>query len=113
MPNLNHFNNVVVKTFGGTPWVETQKAVNGLSIPVVYALGFDPDTGLYDVTFANNLTTDPNASDFYMISTNGGSTYDILYIIDQISATQGVINKYSSGFRQLDCQRFVHQLNRC
>ena len=39
-PNLNNFNNVVVKTFGGTPWVETQKAVAGQSIPVVYDLGF-------------------------------------------------------------------------
>ena len=95
LPNLNAYNNVVVKTFGDTPYVGTQKAVNGLSIPVVYALGFDPDTGLYDVTFANNLTTDPNASDFYLISTNGGSTYDILYINDQNSASQGVIKKYS------------------
>ncbi len=94
-PNLNAFNNVVVKTFGGVPYVETQKAVNGLSIPVVYALGFDPATGLYDVTFANNLATDPNASDFYLISTNGGATYDVLYINDQNSATQGVIKKYS------------------
>ena len=41
-PNLNNFNNVVVKTFGGAPWVETQKAVAGQSIPVVYELGFDP-----------------------------------------------------------------------
>lgn len=94
-PNLNPYNNVVVKTFGGTPYVETQKAVNGLSIPVVYALGYDPDTGLYDVTFANNLTTDPNASDFYLISPDGGATYDILYINDQNSSTQGVIKKYS------------------
>ena len=56
---------------------------------------YDPDTGLYDVTFANNLTTHPNASDFYLISTNGGSTYDILYINDQNSVSQGVIEKYS------------------
>jgi hypothetical protein len=94
-PNLNAFNNVVVKTFGGVPYVETQKAVNGLSIPVIYALGFDQDTGLYDITHANNLTTDPNASDFYLVSTNGGATYDVLYIADQNSATQGVIKKYS------------------
>ncbi len=94
-PNLNPYNNVVVKSFGGTPYVETQKAVNGLSLPVIYALGLDPDTGLYDVTFGNNLTTDPNASDFYLISTNGGATYDILYINDQNSSTQGVIKKYS------------------
>jgi len=94
-PNLNNFNNVVVKTFGGAPWVETQKAVAGQSIPVVYELGYDPSTGLYDVTFANNLTTDQYASDFYMISTNSGASYDILYIADQVSGTQGIINKFS------------------
>ena len=94
-PNLNNFNNVVVKTFGGTPWVETQKAVAGQNIPVVYELGFDPDTGLYDVTFANNLTTDQYATDFYMISTNGGTSYDMLYIADQVSGTNGIIKKFS------------------
>jgi hypothetical protein len=94
-PNLNNFNNVVVKTFGGNPWVETQKAVAGRSIPVVYELGFDPGTGLWDVTFANNLGTDQYANDFYMISTNGGTSYDVLYIADQISGSQGAITKYS------------------
>lgn len=94
-PNLNPYNNVVVRTFGGVPYVETQKTVNGQVIPVVYTLGLDPDTSLYDVTKPNNLTTDPVASDFYMISTNGGTTFDILYILDGISATQGVIRKYS------------------
>ncbi|MGH7972850.1 MAG: DUF1533 domain-containing protein, partial [Limisphaerales bacterium] len=94
-PNLNPYNNVVVRTFGGVPYVETQKAVSGLPLPVVYALGLDNDTGLYDVTKANNLATDPTASDFYMISTNGGHSYDILYILDGISPTQGSILKYS------------------
>jgi hypothetical protein len=94
-PNLNNFNNVVVRTFGGAPWVETQKAVAGQSIPAVYELGFDPSTGLWDVTKANNLTTDQYASDFYMISTNGGTSYDILYIADQVSGTNGIINKFS------------------
>jgi hypothetical protein len=61
----------------------------------VYELGFDPDTDLYDVTFANNLTTDQYASDFYMISINGGASYDILYIADQVSGTQGIIKKLS------------------
>jgi heme-binding protein Shr len=94
-PNLNPYNNVVVRTFGGVPYVETQKTANGQVLPVVYALGLDPDTGLYDVTKANNLTTDPNAGDFYLISTNGGTTFDILYVLDQNSSTQGVIKKYS------------------
>ncbi len=94
-PNLNNFNNVVVRTFGGVPYVETQKAVFGESIPEVYALGPDPATGLYDVAFPNNLGTDEYAQDFYMTSTNGGASYDVLYINDQISATLGVINKFS------------------
>jgi hypothetical protein len=94
-PNLNNFNNVVVKTFGGSPWVETQKAVAGRNIPVVYELGYDPSTGLYDVTLPNNLTTDQYATDFYLISTNGGTSYDVLYIADQVSGTRGIINKFS------------------
>jgi hypothetical protein len=93
-PNLNPYNNVVVKTFGGTPFVETQK-VNGQSLPVVYALSLDSGTGLYDTATANNLPTDGNASDFYLISTNGGSTYDVLYFAEQNSSTNGVIRKYS------------------
>jgi len=94
-PNLNNFNNVVVKTFGGSPWVATQKSVSGQLVPAVYELGLDPDTSLYDVIFPNNLTTDQYLSDFYLISTNGGASYDILYTADQISGTSGVINKFS------------------
>jgi hypothetical protein len=93
-PNLNAYNNVVVKTFGGTPYVETQKTANGLVIPVVYALA-NNGSGLYSVTIPNNLTTDPVASDFYLVSTNGGTTYDILYVCDQVSSSQGVLNKFS------------------
>jgi hypothetical protein len=94
-PNLNAYNNVVVRTFGGVPYVETQKTANGQVIPVVYVLGKDNDNGLYDVTKANNLTTDPVATDFYLVSTNGGTNYDILYILDGVSSSLGVINKYS------------------
>ena len=93
-PNLNAYNNVVVKTFGGTPYAETQKTANGLVIPAVYAMGND-GTGLYSLVNDNNLSTDPVASDFYLISTNGGTTYDILYVCDQVSSSQGVINKFS------------------
>jgi len=94
-PNLNNFNNVGVKIFGGVPYVQTQKGVSGLSIPEVYSLGLDPFTGLYDVTFGNNLATDQYAQDFYLISTNRGASYDLLYTADQVSITNGVINKYS------------------
>ena len=90
-PNLNANNNVVVRTFGGIPYVETQKTVGGSPIPVVYSLDpIDPT-----ITVGNNLTTDPIAVDFYMISTNGGTTYDILYVLDQVSSTSGIIKKYS------------------
>lgn len=94
-PNLNPYNNVVVRTFGGIPYVETQKTVSGLTLPVVYALGLDGVTGRYDVTKGNNLPNDQDASDFYLVSTNGGSSYDILYILDGISSTLGIIKKYS------------------
>jgi hypothetical protein len=94
-PNLNSLNNVVVKTFGGVPYVETQKTANGSPIPVVYALQFDGNNDLYDTTVPNNLGTDPIASDFYLISTNYGATYDIMYINDQQSSSVGVIRKYS------------------
>jgi hypothetical protein len=90
-PNINALNNVVVKSFGGTAYVETQKTANGSPIPVVYALA----AGNPPVPVPNNLGTDPIATDFHMISTNGGITYDILYILDQVSSSQGVINKYS------------------
>jgi hypothetical protein len=93
-PNLNAYNNIVVKNFGGVPYVETQKAV-GPSLPVLYSLGLDPDSGLFDVTpYTPGLSTDANATDFYLISTNGGTSYDVLYIMDAIT-TNGIINKYS------------------
>jgi hypothetical protein len=86
-----------VKTFGGVPYAQTQKTANGSPIPVVYALAFDPDTGVYDVAVVNNLTTDPIAVDFYLINTNDGVNNGpgILYVLDQVSGTVGVINKYS------------------
>jgi hypothetical protein len=93
-PNLNAYNNVVVKNFAGVPYVETQKAV-GPSLPVLYNLGLDTDTGLFDITpYTPGLTTDANATDFYLISTNGGTSYDVLYIMDSVS-TNGIITKYS------------------
>ena len=94
-PNINALNNVVVRSFGHVPYVETQKTASGSPIPVVYGLAFDQNTGIYDTPIANNLSTDPVATDFYMISTNGGSTYDILYILEQVSSSQGIIRKFS------------------
>jgi hypothetical protein len=90
-PNLNANNNVAIRTFGGVPYVLTQKTAGGSPIPVVYSL--DPNDPT--ITVGNNLATDPIAVDFYLVSTNGGSTYDILYVLDQVSSTSGLINKYS------------------
>ena len=87
-------NNVAVRTFGGIPYVQTQKTASGSPIPAVYALAMD-NPGSINHAIPNNLVTDPVAVDFYMISTNGATTYDILYTLDQISSTSGFINKYS------------------
>jgi hypothetical protein len=88
-------NNVVVRTFGQTPWVETQKTANGSPIPAVYSLQMTGDGAGIVQANPNNLVTDPVAVDFYMISTNGGASYDILYVLDQTSASLGEIKKYS------------------
>jgi hypothetical protein len=86
-------NNVVVRTFGGVPYVETQKTAGGSPIPAVYALAM-AGPGAIDHAIPNNLITDPVAVDFYIVSTNGGDN-SILYVLDQISGTLGIINKYS------------------
>ena len=85
---LSAQNNVVARTFGGTHYVETQKTAAGSPIPAVYALAMSNPANI-DHAVPNNLLTDPIAVDFYMISTNGGSSYDVLYILDQISSAQG------------------------
>jgi hypothetical protein len=93
-PNGNPYNNVVVRVFGGVPWIETQK-VNGLGLPVLYSITQSIDDGTWTINHANNLPSDGNASDFYMISTNGGTSYDILYVLDGAS-TNAIITKYSN-----------------
>ena len=88
-------NNVVVRTFGQNLWVETQKTSGGSPIPAVYSLTMSGDGGSIVQANPNNLLTDPIAVDFYMISTNGGLSYDILYVLEQISSSFGQIQKYS------------------
>jgi hypothetical protein len=90
-------NNVVVRAFGGVPYVETQKTASGSPLPSVYSLVLTgDDTGIVQAN-PNNLLTDPLAVDFYIVNTNDGVNKGpgILYVLDQISATLGVINKYS------------------
>lgn len=99
-PNVNGNNNVVVKSFGYTPYAETQKVPQGNYLPVIYTIGQPYGTQPGDnPQIPNNLGTDPNATDFYLVSTNGGQTYDILYTCDQATspsgASIGVINKFA------------------
>jgi hypothetical protein len=99
-------NNVATRSFGGAAWVQTAKA----AFPAVASLyqfndghgdsidfGDPGDNGpVINPTFTP--PQDPLAQDFYMITTNGGDTYSILYVLDQSSGTNGtsgVINKWS------------------
>ncbi|MDR3457649.1 MAG: DUF1533 domain-containing protein [Verrucomicrobiae bacterium] len=88
-------NNVVVRAFGQKVYVETQKTTALSPIPTLYGVDVsDPGNPTYDVSVGNGLGTDPVANDFYLISTNGGSTYDVLYVLDGQSSSLGVINKF-------------------
>jgi len=90
-------NNVVVRAFGGVPYVETQKTASGSPLPVVYSLTLTGDDANIVQANPNNLVTDPVAVDFYLINTNDGvhGGPGIMYVLDQVSGTLGVINKYS------------------
>ena len=90
-------NNIVVRSFGGVPYVETQKTASGSPLPVVYSLTMTADNANIVQANPNNLITDPIAVDFYIINTNDGVTSGpgIMYILDQVSGTLGVLNKYS------------------
>jgi hypothetical protein len=102
-------NNLATRSFGGAAWVETAKA----AFPPVASLyefagdSFGDGTSIDWGDPGNNgpviNTTftppeDPLAQDFYMITTNDGTTYSILYVLDQSGGTNGssgVINKWS------------------
>ncbi len=101
-------NNVATKSFGGAAWVQTAKA----AFPAVASLyefanasyggtGIDWSNPGDNGPVVNSTFTppeDPLAQDFYMITTNGGATYSILYVLDQsggTNLTSGVINKWS------------------
>jgi len=91
---FNFNNNVVVRSFGGHGYVETQK-VSDEPYNVIY--GFDVDSGVptYDPSVGYPLpVADQYAQDFYLISTNGGATYDVLYVLDSLKHSM-YITKYS------------------
>jgi len=76
-----------VKSFGGTLYALEQSGTE------VATLSVDATT----LTGLTGLSSDANAQDFYLVSSgNNGTTYDELYVLDNTSATAGVINKFSS-----------------
>ena len=94
--NIDPYNNVVVKSFGRTPHVETQKTANGSPLPAVYALGYDDLDGLYDNLVPNNLGTDTQCVgflfDFHKLRRH---LRHLVHGSDQDSSSEGVVNKYS------------------
>ena len=99
---LNQNNNVVVRSFGGLGYILTQKSTSAYSGPTMYGFTWSSGVAYPDNSRGYGLPQDANAQDFYLISTNGGSSYDVLYIMDNNSIASGntnlcVINKYSSA----------------
>jgi hypothetical protein len=87
---LTNANIQAVKNFGG-PIFALQKSKNTICVSTVSANG-PTLTGL------SGLVYDGNASDFYLVSSGkNGTTNDVLYVLDQTSATAGVINKFFSA----------------
>jgi len=108
--NVYEQNNYCVRSFGGSAWSMTQKAVAYVPSPAVFQFNngtvgqldyFNSgNDGPWNTTSATP-PTDGLAVDFYMISTNGTqdpASFAILYILDQNGGTDGasaVINKFS------------------
>jgi len=101
-------NNLSAKSFGGSAWVQTAK----VAFPPTASLYIfaNTDLGGNSIDWGSPYENGPElhdtftppddglAQDFYMITTNGGTTYSILYVIDQsggTNGTSGVINKWS------------------
>ncbi len=85
---LNSANARGVKSFGGTIYVMQTSS----SVVVVSTLSADGKT----LTALPGLTNDNSAQDFYLVSSgSNGSTFDVLYVLDDSSASAGTVNKYS------------------
>lgn len=78
-----------VKAFGSTVYAFTA-LTNAPPVGLISATSGGTYTALSGL--ANGSTT---RQDFYMISSAGNSTFDILYVLDATSATAGTIYKYS------------------
>ena len=77
-----------MKSFGGTNYA-LQQAKGSVAVSAVSANGTT-------LSGLSGLARDSSAVDFYMISSgNNGTTFDVLYVLDETNATDGVIDKYS------------------
>jgi len=75
-----------VKSFGGVNYVLT--AVAGVPAVMTFSVGV--------TNYLPGVPADANATDFYLISSGqNGTTYDVLYLIDNTSATAGTLYKYN------------------
>jgi len=75
-----------VKSFGGVNYVLT--AVAGVPAVMSFSVGV--------TNYLSGVPADANATDFYLISSGQfPGIYDVLYVIDNTSATAGTIYKYN------------------
>ncbi|MGA2246737.1 MAG: DUF1533 domain-containing protein [Verrucomicrobiota bacterium] len=83
-------NTRAVKSFDGTNYLMSATSPK----PAVYAMSSSDPTAT--AVILPGILTDTKAQDFYMLASgNTTNLIDTLYILDQVSTTAGVINKYS------------------
>ena len=83
-------NTRAVKCFGGTNYVMSATSPK----PAVYALS--DSTAAATAVILPGVLTDTKAQDFYLLASgNTTNLVDTLYILDAVSATEAIINKYS------------------
>ncbi len=79
------------KSFGGTTYVSSANSPN-VAVSTVSSTSANTLTPLPGLPSAG----DANLHDFYLISSGtNGTTFDVLYTLDETSATAGSINKYA------------------
>ena len=83
---LNATNILGVKSFGGAVYVLSQKFGAVISTLAANATRLTPLPG---------LPADGKTTDFFLISSGNNGTFDILYYLDESSATLGTLYKYS------------------
>ena len=101
-------NTLSARSFGGATWVETAKTAQPPTASVFQFANtnFGGNAINWGNPYNNGVLLYPTitppqdaiANDFYMITTNGGSTYSILYVLEQGGGTNGssgIINKWS------------------